>query len=37
MFAGQRAALARIYHFFATDPNGYRLEVQKFDDPDWDA
>lgn len=25
----------RIYHFFAFDPDGYRLEVQRFFDPDW--
>jgi catechol 2,3-dioxygenase-like lactoylglutathione lyase family enzyme len=24
-----------IYHFFATDPNGYQLEVQRFDDVNW--
>lgn len=24
-----------IYHFFVTDPNGYRLEFQTFLDPDW--
>ena len=22
-----------IYHFFARDPDGYRLEVQRFDEP----
>jgi catechol 2,3-dioxygenase-like lactoylglutathione lyase family enzyme len=22
-----------IYHFFARDPDGYRVEVQRFDDP----
>ena len=26
----------QIYHFFARDPDGYRIEVQRFDDPDWD-
>lgn len=25
----------KIFHFFATDPNGYRLEVQRFLDPNW--
>jgi catechol 2,3-dioxygenase-like lactoylglutathione lyase family enzyme len=25
----------RIYHFFLRDPNGYRLEVQRFDDTGW--
>ncbi len=24
-----------IYHFFARDPNGYRVEFQRFDDPNW--
>jgi catechol 2,3-dioxygenase-like lactoylglutathione lyase family enzyme len=24
-----------IYHFFLRDPNGYRLEVQRFEDPRW--
>jgi len=24
-----------IYHFFAQDPDGYRLEFQTFRDPDW--
>ena len=24
-----------IYHFFARDPDGYRVEIQKFDDPDY--
>lgn len=24
-----------IYHFFASDPDGYRLEFQQFQDPDW--
>jgi catechol 2,3-dioxygenase-like lactoylglutathione lyase family enzyme len=24
-----------IYHFFARDPAGYRVEFQRFDDPDW--
>lgn len=26
----------RIYHFFATDPDGHTLEVQRFWDADWD-
>lgn len=25
----------RIYHFFLRDPNGYRLEIQRFEDPRW--
>jgi catechol 2,3-dioxygenase-like lactoylglutathione lyase family enzyme len=25
----------RIYHCFFRDPNGYMLEIQRFDDPDW--
>ncbi|MDI9636717.1 VOC family protein [Kamptonema cortianum] len=25
----------KIYHFFAKDPNGYRVEVQSFLDPRW--
>lgn len=24
-----------IYHFFVRDPNGYLIEVQRFDDPRW--
>ncbi len=24
-----------IQHFYARDPNGYRIEVQRFLDPDW--
>lgn len=24
-----------IFHFFAFDPNGYRLEFQSFDNSDW--
>ena len=27
----------QIYHFFAKDPNGYLIEVQKFDDLKWNA
>ena len=26
-----------IYHFFVRDPNGYRLEVQRFARDDWDS
>ncbi len=26
----------RIYHCFFRDPNGYLLEIQRFDDPAWD-
>jgi catechol 2,3-dioxygenase-like lactoylglutathione lyase family enzyme len=25
----------KIYQFFARDPNGYLLEVQRFEDPAW--
>lgn len=25
----------QIHHFFTKDPNGYRVEVQKFLDPRW--
>lgn len=25
----------RIYNFFARDPAGYRIEIQRFDRPDW--
>lgn len=25
----------QIYHFFAADPNGYRIEVQRFLDERW--
>ena len=25
----------QIYHCFLRDPNGYLLEIQKFDDPRW--
>ncbi len=24
-----------IYHFFFQDPDGYKLEIQSFDDPGW--
>ena len=24
-----------IYHFFLRDPNGYLVEIQRFDDPAW--
>lgn len=27
----------RIYHCFFRDPNGYLLEIQRFDDPAWDS
>ncbi len=27
----------RIFHFFATDPDGHTLEVQRFWDADWNA
>jgi catechol 2,3-dioxygenase-like lactoylglutathione lyase family enzyme len=27
----------RIYHFFVKDPNGYTVEIQRFDDPDWSS
>ena len=27
----------RITHLFLRDPAGYLLEIQRFDDPDWDA
>ena len=26
-----------IYHCFARDPNGYVIEIQRFDDPAWQA
>lgn len=26
-----------IYHCFLRDPNGYLLEIQRFDDPAWDG
>lgn len=25
----------KIYHFFVRDPNGYRVEIQRFDDERW--
>jgi len=25
----------RIYNAFARDPNGYLIEIQRFDDPNW--
>jgi len=25
-----------IYHLFLKDPNGYTIEIQSFDDPEWD-
>jgi catechol 2,3-dioxygenase-like lactoylglutathione lyase family enzyme len=27
----------QIYHCFFRDPNGYLLEIQRFEDPAWDA
>ena len=24
-----------IYHFFVRDPSGYRVEIQRFEDPRW--
>ncbi|MHC4940679.1 MAG: VOC family protein [Planctomycetota bacterium] len=27
----------RITHAFYRDPAGYRLEIQRFDDPNWDS
>ncbi len=27
----------RIYHLFAQDPNGYLIEIQRFEDPRWGA
>ena len=26
-----------IYHCFLRDPNGYLIEIQRFDDPAWEA
>jgi len=26
-----------IYHTFLRDPNGYLIEIQRFDKPDWDV
>jgi catechol 2,3-dioxygenase-like lactoylglutathione lyase family enzyme len=26
-----------IYHAFLRDPDGHRLEIQRFDDPDWSS
>ena len=25
-----------IYHFFVRDPSGYRIEIQRFPQADWD-
>lgn len=25
----------KVYHCFLRDPNGYRLEIQRFEDPRW--
>ena len=27
----------RIHHAFLRDPDGHRLEIQRFDDPDWSS
>ncbi len=27
----------KIYHCFLRDPNGYLIEIQRFDDPEWKA
>ena len=27
----------KIYHSFLRDPNGYLVEIQRFDDPRWEA
>lgn len=27
----------QIYHLFARDPNGYLIEIQRFEDPNWNA
>ncbi len=27
----------RIYHCFLRDPDGYQIEIQRFDDPAWPA
>lgn len=27
----------QIYHLFVRDPNGYLVEIQRFDDPRWSA
>lgn len=27
----------KIYHAFLRDPNGYLIEIQKFDDPSWNC
>ena len=27
----------QIYHCFLRDPNGYRIEIQRFEDPRWKA
>jgi catechol 2,3-dioxygenase-like lactoylglutathione lyase family enzyme len=33
----QRYARYDIYHLFVRDPNGYLVEIQRFDDPRWRA
>ena len=32
-----RSAQFNVYSFFASDPNGYRIEFQQFLDPAWPA
>jgi catechol 2,3-dioxygenase-like lactoylglutathione lyase family enzyme len=32
-----RNARFNIYHCFLRDPNGYLIEIQRFDDPRWPA
>ena len=27
----------KIYHFFLRDPNGYLIEIQRFEDPRWEG
>lgn len=34
--APRHSARFGIYHAFFRDPNGYLLEIQRFDDPAWD-
>ena len=31
----EHSARFAIYHAFLRDPDGHRLEIQRFDDPDW--
>ncbi|MEZ5175783.1 MAG: VOC family protein [Acidimicrobiia bacterium] len=35
--APEHSAAYRLHHFWVTDPDGNRLEVQRFDDPQWAA